>query len=289
MEGFLVEDDKFILNFDIFFKKDCHQFFPLRDYDVSTDEAIFHLPKRADVLVLESRHEGPPPDFKIFDYWKACNLISFKSLAQQVCLQDIDDTVIYLLGYLGMSSAKGTHSDTTITLVYSKPPTRPFLKELRSRSEKLAPGKYRIDSNWFTIHVVDLNEISLDSWDACFLLNHAPTERLEEVADRLIKEKHARKDQKVIDKLLQSFSNRVQWFEKQEFKEQIMPARLEVDITHVVQPYYEKWHQEGRQEGRSVEQLKNAERMLAKGYSLKEVMEITGLKKKGLIEAGLLK
>jgi len=295
---------RFTLTLDEFFKDECSKYFPLYDYHVETEVELFNMPKRADVIVVHAEQRGPPPDFRVFDYWKTHNVISFKSLADPVRSGDLDDMLIYYLGYIRMKSkgrapqrVKAHHGNTTATLITANPPPRSMMREIGGLAEELLPGKYVVDLHRYRIHLVDLSAIPTDGADAQFLLAHAPTERLEELAGHLLgRKKRPFADKKIIDSLRNILLLRLQAFESPELRERIMPVRMKADITDIVQPYYEQGlekgleqgREEGMDKGRYEGKLDAARKMIELGYPVVDVLKITGLKKIDLRKAGLL-
>ncbi|HRP68666.1 MAG TPA: hypothetical protein PLY93_03975 [Turneriella sp.] len=71
-----------------------------------------------------------------------------------------------------------------------------------------------------------------------------------------------------------------------------MPKTLEADVTDMVKPYYERGLERGIEKGlkRGIEKtkLETARRMFAKGLSLHDILEITGLSPADLRAAGLV-
>jgi predicted transposase/invertase (TIGR01784 family) len=87
-----------------------------------------------------------------------------------------------------------------------------------------------------------------------------------------------------------------------------MPKVYEADITELVKPHYEKGLQEGLQkglqeglqqglqkglqkglqEGEFKAKIETAKKMKKKGYSIKDICEITGLSKAQLKEYGII-
>jgi predicted transposase/invertase (TIGR01784 family) len=65
-----------------------------------------------------------------------------------------------------------------------------------------------------------------------------------------------------------------------------MPKVYEADITELVKPHYEKGLQEGLQkglqEGKLEAKIETAKKMKKKGYSIKDICEITGVSKRDL-------
>jgi predicted transposase/invertase (TIGR01784 family) len=83
-----------------------------------------------------------------------------------------------------------------------------------------------------------------------------------------------------------------------------MPKVYEADITELVKPHYEKGLQEGLQQGlqkglqKGLQEgfekgefkakIETAKKMKKKGYSIKDICEITGLSKAQLKEYGII-
>jgi predicted transposase/invertase (TIGR01784 family) len=81
-------------------------------------------------------------------------------------------------------------------------------------------------------------------------------------------------------------------FEKEIPPEVKMPKVYEADITDLIAPFKEKWKREGLKEGKKQGELKTkietAKKMKKKGFSIKDIREITGLRRAQLKKYGII-
>jgi hypothetical protein len=127
------------IGFDESFKILAVHFFS-RFSKVITDFELINLPKKADVLVVETdrpitRH------VRIFDYFKAFNIIEFKSVSNPFRVaEDVPKIFIYAGGLL-LNEKKATIANTTFTMLSSRKPGR-FLREYKNDVHKVKNGVY---------------------------------------------------------------------------------------------------------------------------------------------------
>ena len=126
---------------------------------VVTDFEIIKLPKKADVLVVET--EKPIAGYvRIFDYFKTVNIIEFKSVAGPFRMStDIPKILVYIGGVI-LTEEKATTENTTFTVICSRKPEKLF--RLYEKSiQKVKNGVYLLkDLTQVPVYVVVTNEVT---------------------------------------------------------------------------------------------------------------------------------
>lgn len=250
-------------------------FFSLFGFSVETEFEIFKLPKRIDVVILQ-KEEGlntTSGQLKVFDYFSKHNIISFKSFKDNFSESDILELVIYFSGYVNAEDAARIEN-TTATLIVTKMPKKvrqmPGLREL-------AAGKFILEMNLFSVHIVNVNEIEIEGDDAYFLAGYGDSDRLKSLMSKLAETQIVVNDQKIMDKLRELFYLRIKSFEDEKGWEKYMPQVLEADVTDIVKPFYDKGHEEGHEQGELAKALVAARRLKARGVALDIITDATGL------------
>ena len=280
---------RFYLKFDEFFKLKCVPFFEFFGYRVETEVEIFKLPKKADVLIIESENPGRTSGFRIFRYWKKYNLLSYKAPDDRIRLKDIADSILYHSGYVNLQ--KGARWDnTTITLIGTGTPIG-FLKKYGSFVKTLGDGHLALALNLFEIHILDLRKIPPGGLDALYLLNFGPRGRLPELAKTLKRPARPQNHRgKILDRLREVLYTRILEFEPEleSNLEDFMATSMKIDVTDLVKPYYDKGVEEGKLEGKAEGKLEDARMMHGEGMEPALIRKITGLTEEQLRKAGIL-
>lgn len=109
--------------------------------EVKTDFEIIDLPKRVDILIIETT--APIEQYvEIFKYFRRFNIIEFKSEDNRFVLnEDLYKLGIYINGFM-LKEAGADIDNTTFTLVSSRRPVK-LLKQYHAR--ELRQGLYVMD------------------------------------------------------------------------------------------------------------------------------------------------
>ncbi len=289
------QESRIIITFDEFFKSSSKSFFEKQGFRVETEVEIFKLPKRLDVLVVKNPHTSIPDDFTLFRYWKEYNLLSFKSEPDTLKISDIWDSFIYFYGFLNRTQ-DASLGNTTISLLVNSHP-RGFLKKHSSFCKQLEVGVWEIDSNFCKVYLVELHKIDFRGLDRIYLGNFATDKAF---LDLLLKTETTPKDSqesKWIDSIQNIIQDRIAAFEKDpEIRRKFMATVYEADITDLVKPHLDKaelrGEQKGKIEGKLVGKLEGkletAHKMAEEGFSLDQIVRITGLTKEQVQENGMV-
>jgi hypothetical protein len=280
------QESRIIITFDEFFKSSSKSFFEKQGFRVETEVEIFKLPKRLDVLVVKNPNKTLPDDFTLFQYWKKYNLLSFKSEKDMVRITDIWDCFIYFYGFLNLSP-NDTFDNTTISLLVNNHP-REFLKKFSKFCRELETGVWEIDSNFCKVYLVELHKIDLRGLDRIYLGNFATDKAF---LDLLLKTETTPKDSqesKWIDSIQNIIQDRIAAFEKDpEIRRKFMATVYEADITDLVKPHLDKAELRGEQKGKLEGKMETARKMVEEGFSLDQIVRITGLTKEQVRENGI--
>lgn len=266
--------DRFYLTFDEFFKLGAKVFFEAYGYKVTTEFELFKLPKKVDVLVIETEGKEPPKDFALFTWFSQHNLISYKSPVDRIKEKDIRDAVIYLNGYINITKG-ADYENVTITILANHIPQK-FLKVNKSHVVEISAGVWRINFGLFPVYFVDLNNTGLAGVDQTFFRDFAETQSFKESLE-ISRPKY---DQKILDILQEFIYLRIESFEDAKFEEFNMPATMKADITELVKPWYEQ--------GELHSKLETARKMLEENTPLDFVLRVTGLSEEQLRENRIL-
>ena len=130
-----------------------------------TDFELLKQPKRLDLLIIKKAQIKAR--LIIFSYFLEYNLISYKSFRDNSGEVDIRSLEIYHRSYLNIE--KGAHAgNSTMSLIVSQKPVK-FLKENSQFVSEPSPGHYVVDYNLYKLHILNLEELSLDGIDGLLL------------------------------------------------------------------------------------------------------------------------
>ena len=252
---------------DQYFKLQTKNLFTLFGFSVETEKELITGAKRIDVVLITK--DTLPEDLKIFDYFLEHNLLSYKSFADHFSLLDVRTCMTYYGEYLNMEK-EANRDNTTITLIISKKPQKLLssFKDILTNPQK---GIYKIRDPWISLTVVNIEEAALEGVDGVFLSAFCKTtERM--ASDKKVKQ--VSKTKKIVARLLKVLYGRLRVFEG------VQDMGAVADITEIVKPHYEKGIREGIEKGKEKGIQDTAKRMLDKGFSLTDIIDITGLSKK---------
>ena len=168
-----------------------------------------------------------------------------------------------------------------MSLIVSQKPVK-FLKENSQFVSEPSPGHYVVDYNLYKLHILNLEELSLDGIDGLLL-----SEFVKDVS-KIGNPKELKKlseSQNILDILSEGLNFRYRHFEGEK------PMGAVADVTDIVLPKIEyaerKGIEKGIEEGIEKGKLETARVMDKKGYPLDDIIEITGLTKEQLKKAGI--
>jgi predicted transposase/invertase (TIGR01784 family) len=153
-------------------------------------------------------------------------------------------------------------------------------------------GVWEIDSNFCKVYLVELHKIDLRGLDRIYLGNFATDKAF---LDLLLKTETTPKDSqesKWIDSIQNIIQDRIAAFEKDpEIRRKFMATVYEADITDLVKPHLDKaelrGELKGKIEGKLEGKLETARKMAEEGFSLDQIVRITGLTKEQVRENGI--
>lgn len=279
-----IPSKRFLLRYDEFFKSSCIDFFTKHGFNVETELEIYKLPKRLDVLAINTNRKIPD-NFTLLKYWNKHNLISYKSKNDKFRRKDIFDATIYLHGYLNNTpSARYENSSMSIFMNHGIPK---YFQELKEYIHLTEPGVWKLDFNFYNIHLINLRDIQLSGLDRKFLANFSSDEKFYELIGLTNDER------KEIDEVLPYMKLRAtDPTVGQDIKEIIMKNEAVLDITDLARPVYEKGRMEGIEQGilkGTIEKaIETARLMRAKSYQVQDILDITGLSESELRENGII-
>ena len=243
---------------------------------VITDFEIIKLPKKTDVLVIET--EKPiKKHVRIFDYFKKFNIIEFKSILDPFRIyEDLPKILIYIGGLL-LNDRKANLVNTTFTIFCSRKPEK-LLLAYKNHIQKVKNGVYLIkDIVQVPVYVVLSNEVKgiLDKELALikeFSTGKERTRFIEEILYEVLKG-----DQSLAEYLYFAFSlyrgdvNNI--IEKEGVNMTIVEKNIEAWNEQL--GLKDKYKKEGIKEGK----IEDAKTMIKKEYNIEEICDITGLGK----------
>jgi predicted transposase/invertase (TIGR01784 family) len=148
----------------------------------------------------------------------------------------------------------------------------------------LEEGVWEIDSNFCKVYLVELHKIDLRGLDRIYLGNFATDKAF---LDLLLKTETTPKDSqesKWIDSIQNIIQDRIAAFEKDpEIRRKFMATVYEADITDLVKPHLDKAELRGEQKGK----METARKMVEEGFSLDQIVRITGLTEEQILENGI--
>jgi predicted transposase/invertase (TIGR01784 family) len=177
-------------------------------------------------------------------------------------------------------------NNTTITLIASHLP-KSFLKLFHHNLIPIKKGLWKLEQKLFHIYFIEINQLDSKDYEVEYLYIFGNKEKLTTGSHNI---HNFIKNKKMVEFLKQMYYIRYSNFEKEIPEDFPMPKVYEADITELVKPHYEKGLQEGLQKGlqEGLEKgefkakIETAKKMKKKGYSIKDICEITGLSKKDL-------
>lgn len=240
---------------------------------VITDFEIIKLPKKADLLIVET-DKSITDHVKIFTYFKKVNIIEFKSVNDPFRFdEDLSKIWIYSGGVIS-SEKESNVKNTTFTLVTSRKPYT-LLKYYEKDIQKVQNGVYLIQGLIaLPVYVVVINEIDFNLEKEVAILKEFSTGAEREKYLKEIIHKVNSNDE--LKELLHfAFS-----LYKNEIKKVMTEEKI--DMT-VVQENIESWVEElglkdrYKNEYMLEAKLEDAEKMLEKGFDIDIIADITGL------------
>jgi hypothetical protein len=281
---------KFILKYDEFFKITTKNFFEILKCNVITEFEIINLPKKVDIIIIKNPNSKK---LQLFKYFKNYNIISFKSEKDKPTSKDFYDLFIYLMGFCNLEKLANLNN-TTITLIASHLP-KSFLKLFQHNLIPIKKGLWKLEQKLFHIYFIEINQLDSKDYEVEYLYIFGNKEKLTTGSHNI---HNLIKNKKMLEFLKKMYFIRYSNFEKEIPEDFPMPKVYEADITELVKPHYEKGLQEGLQqglkeglqkglqegklEGKLEAKIETAKKMKKKGYSIKDICEITGVSKKDL-------
>ena len=273
---------RYTISLDEFFKYECKELFTALGCVVQTDFELLKQPKRLDLLIIKKAKIKE--QLLIFNYFSEHNLISYKSFRDSFREADIRSLEVYHRSYLNLEK-KAHAKNTTMTLIVSQKPAK-FLKENRQFVSELSTGRYLIDYNLYQTHILNLEELSLEGIDGALLSEFVKDK------SRIGDPKELKKlsdSQNILDILSEGLNFRYRHFEGGRAMGAV------ADVTDIVLPKIEeaekkgieKGRKEGIEKGKVEKGIETASVMDKKGYPLNDIVEITGLTKEQLKNAGI--
>jgi predicted transposase/invertase (TIGR01784 family) len=179
-------------------------------------------------------------------------------------------------------------NNTTITLIASHLP-KSFLKLFHHNLIPIKKGLWKLEQKLFHIYFIEINQLDSKDYEVEYLYIFGNKEKLNTGSHNIY---NLIKNKKMVEFLKKMYYIRYSNFEKEIPENFPMPKVYEADITELVKPHYEKGLQEGLQkglqEGKLEAKIETAKKMKKKGYSIKDICEITGLSKAQLKEYGII-
>jgi hypothetical protein len=272
MEGKLLKN----IGFDESFKILATHFFS-RFSKVITEFELINLPKKADVLVVET--DKPITRYvRIFDYFKAFNIIEFKSVNNPFRVaEDLHKILIYAGGLL-LNEKKGDDYEYSFTVLSSRKPVR-FLRSYKKDVQKVKNGVYLIKTILqVPVYVICANEVEGDLDRELALIKEFSTgnERvrfIEEVFNESLKgDRQLKEYVHIAFSLYRSEINRIL-------------TKKGVSMT-IVEKNIRAWNEQlGLKDAYKKEgELGVAKKMLERGDSVEEIMEVTDLTREEVLD-----
>lgn len=248
---------------------------------VITDFEITKLPKKTDVLIIETQR--PIKEYvSIFTYFKKFNIIEFKSVQDPFRLgEDLPKILIYIGGLL--LNEKAAHfNNTTFTILNSRKPEKLF-KTYKKYIQKARNGVYLIESIvQVPVYIVLANEVEgiLDKELALIKEFSTGDERIrfiEAVLHEVLKGNYS-----LAEYLHFAFS-----LYKGDVRSIIEKEGVSMTI---VEKNIEAWNEElglkdkYRKEGIKEGKLSVAIKMLKKGFSIEDIMDTTEFSREEILD-----
>ncbi|MDQ1266375.1 MAG: hypothetical protein QG635_1527 [Bacteroidota bacterium] len=262
---------------------------------VETDYEIIDLPKRVDILVVEQT-EPIEPYVVIFKYFKRFNIIEFKSEGNKFRLnEDLYKLGIYINGVL-MKEPEADVNNSTFTLVTSIRPAK-FLKQYKAR--EIRQGLYIIGNiSVLPVYVVVADELELRfEKEISYIKGLTSRKKRTEYLKGVLKLKG---NNIYINDLIHNIMMLYYKEYKEILKEEGIMTKIEKNIQMMIRDFNldKKWREEGKEEGlqigiqqgmqqeyersriaREKQNMEIASRLLARGLTIEDVADITGLTK----------
>jgi hypothetical protein len=247
---------------------------------VFTDYEIIKLPKKTDVLVVET--DTPlAQNLRIFDYFKTFNIIEFKSANNPFRVGiDVPKILVYIGGIL-LNEKKATLENTTFTLLNARKPMKLF-KAYKKYIQRVKNGVYLIERLvQVPVYIVLANEVqgNLDRELALIKEFSTGDERvrfIETVLHEVLKG-----NQTLAEYLHFTFSL---------YRSKVRTILKEkgVNMT-IIEKNVREWNEELGlkdeyiKQGDKRRQLRDAKKMLEKGFSIDDIMDITELSREEVV------
>lgn len=244
---------------------------------VITDFEIINLPKKADILVVET--DKPIHNYTdIFSYFKRVNIIEFKSVDNPFNMTyDLHKLLIYL-GGVCLNTNQPDYRNTTITVVSSRKPVR-LLKAFAEDLHELKKGVYYIKGIVpIPVYFILANEVTGKLSRELAVIKEFTTgkERMRYLTSIINEVITGNTDFREF--LYFAFCLYMDEMRGIMKKEGIKMTLAEINI--------EKWNKELGLRDRYIKEGKkeDAKRMLAKGYPIEDIIDITGLTKDEILK-----
>ena len=245
-----------------------------------TDFEITKLPKKADVLVVET--EKPITKYvRIFDYFKKFNIIEFKSVRDPFrIVEDLPKIFIYAGGLL-LNEERATIGNSTITILSSRKPKR-LLSVYKKHVHKVQNGVYLIKTLiQVPVYIVCANEVKGDLDGELALVKEFSTgnERvlfIEKILDEALKG----------NRQLKEFLHIAFSLYRAEINSIL--SKKGVSMT-IVEKNIRAWNEqlglrdEYKKEGEKDAKKHVAQRMLEKGFNIEDIMDTTELSREEVL------
>ncbi len=208
------------------------------DCTVEAEHQLLDHPKRLD-LVIEGK-SSLFRNFKVLNYFKTYNLISYKSFRDNPRRKDFLDLIIYYPLYL-LENPYADFDSTTITMICSVTPKK-YLAQHSKTVREVVPGHYIEDHGSYETHIINIEKASLEGADGVLLSAFCRD------PDRIVKANEIpgmNISEVLLDKLIAGYKMRMSLFENEEVDDMGAVA----DVTKLVMPYIEQARQEGMQAG----------------------------------------
>ena len=250
---------------------------------VITDFEIIKLPKKADLLIIET--DKPITEHvKIFTYFKKVNIIEFKSVNDPFRFkEDLPKIWIYSGGVVS-NEKESNIENTTFTLVSSRKPEK-LLKYYEKDIQKVQNGVYLIQRMIpIPVYVVVINELDFNLEKEVAILKEFSTGVEREKYLKEIIHRVSSGTNKIVQKDLNNELKELLHFAFSLYKNEIKKIMTEERISMTtVQKNIESWAEElGLKDRYILDGILNgkredAEKMLEKGCDICFISDITGL------------
>ena len=267
------------ITLDHFFKFQLREFLGICGYRVESEHEMLHFPKKLDALVI-GEGSAAASDFKIFNYFRRYNLISYKSFNDSLRVRDIYALSLYYHLYL-QEQADSNYGNTTITLICSRTPKK-FIRTYKDLFTEVQRGHFVGNYAMYQIHIINIERIDISGPDGIFLSEFCrETGRISGEAEI----QSACYSQEIIDKLLSGYKMRMGLFEEMEGDNMGAVA----DVTELVRPKLEQAWKEGELAGQQLGRQEGIQEGIQKGMQKGVKQTAKKLKEAGVASAIICK